>query len=83
MRQLKTLTKKQSRSIEEYGYVSAKDQYMPHISITGMNDMDKAKTVVAKLPTISTQFEVNFIAVAPFAQYGTCPQPITEYRLGT
>lgn len=80
-RQQTGLTVEQQRAIEKYGYVSVKNLYMPHISITRMVHEKDANVAISLLPTEQMVFKVQTIAIASYAAYGTCPQPLRTFSL--
>lgn len=78
-RSLTGLTAAQQQAIDEYGYVSVKDLYMPHISITKLPNDELAREAIAVLPHEKLSFRVGSIALAPFAPLGLCPGIIQEF----
>lgn len=80
-RQLKGLSHDHERAIQEYGYLSVKKLYMPHISLTHLVyplKFDQAKGI---LPKEINLFTTDTIAISHFAEYGTFPRPIVKYNV--
>jgi hypothetical protein len=78
---LKGLSKAQEQSIQTYGYLSVKDTYIPHISLTALKDPGDAKVILEHLPTEDMRFNLERIAITPFAQYGTCTEVLKEFSI--
>jgi len=75
------LTEAQQLAIKKYGYVSAKETYMPHISLTALVNPTEFPVIRTHLPNKEFHFTLQTIAITPFAQYGTCPELIKEFHV--
>lgn len=75
------LTVEQKKAIETYGYVSVKNLYMPHISITHLAEPDEYVLVKQKLPNEVNSISADTIAISYFAEYGTFPKPLKVYKI--
>lgn len=78
-KQLTGLSLDQKKAIQEYGYVSVKKLYMPHISITSLGNPSKGDLVKEILLGEVNSFSVKTLAISRFANYGTFPPPLKTY----
>ncbi len=75
------LSPEQERARAEYGYISAKKLYAPHFTVTHFPNPEHAVQAKAMLPDRSLSMRVRQLGVAPFGDYGTCPQPLRRFAL--
>lgn len=78
-KQLTGLSQDQRNAIKEYGYVSVKKLYTPHISITHLTKQENSQTIEKTLPEEVNIFSVKILALSRFADYGTFPRPSRTY----
>jgi 2'-5' RNA ligase len=85
MKGLTGLSQKQRQAIEEYGYVSVKDSYMPHISLTKLSRPRQDSAAVLKYLRSNVEpmfFDVTSISTGPFGPMGTLPKTDKSFSLG-
>ena len=80
-KQLYGLSPMQKEAIENYGYVSVKELYMPHVSITHTGDVAQENLVKSIFPNERNSFLIKAIAISLAAEYGTFPTPIKTFFL--
>jgi len=80
-RQLTGLSANQKDAIEEYGYVSVKNLYMPHISLTHLKNLTDGEKAREILPQEINYFFTNTLVIAPFAEFGTLPKPLKTFSI--
>jgi 2'-5' RNA ligase len=80
-KQLVGLSSEQKNAIKKYGYVSVKNLYMPHISLTHLKDSTDQNAAKNILPKEINFFSVDTIVIAPFAKFGTLPKPLKIFSI--
>ena len=76
------LTKEQEEAVEKFGYIYAKDTFtVPHITITRLKNPDQIEQAIKSITQPLFSFEASTVAIAPTAEHGTCPQPISVFNI--
>lgn len=79
---LKGLNPAQQASVEKYGNPIVLDSWEPHVTLTHINDIERAKQILEALPPINLEFDVAAIHLSRFARWGTCPEILESFPLG-
>lgn len=76
------LSPEQQQAIKDYGYVSVKKLYMPHISLTHLQNPPQENTLVFNsLPQEQNTFFVRKLVIAPYGDFGTLSRPLKTYLI--
>lgn len=75
------LTKQQKAAISEYGYVSVKDTFMPHVTLARLSDPNQAEQAINVLPGGGLTFTPKSLSLVPFDLEDRLKKPVATYRL--
>lgn len=73
--------KSHKQIVARYGFDNLFDFYNPHITITRLVDLDRAKKLTGKLNWPFGEFDSNSIGLYSLGEFGTCNKLIREFKL--
>lgn len=80
-KRLTGLTPKQEDAIKQYGYVSVKHLFMPHITLAHINGIDQASAAIQSLPNRTITFNPRSLSLVPFDLSDRLGSPVVTYSI--
>ncbi len=78
---LKGLNDSQRDNVETYGNPIVLSTWEPHVTLTHIDDLERAKQILAELPPINLKFNAAAMHLSRFARWGTCPEILESFPL--